>query len=129
MRLIVACLFLFLSFTGFTQNNNHIHNVDALTFKKMVDKKDGILIDLRTKDEVAKGIIPGARVIDFLSADWDKEFAKLDKKKTYYVYCAGGGRSSEAAEQMANAGFVNIVNLTKGFADWKKAGLPVSKVK
>ena len=61
--------------------------------------------------------------IDYV--DFEKEADKLDKKKTYYVYCAGGGRSADAAEILVKKGFKNVVNLTGGFSAWKKANLEI----
>ncbi len=98
-------------------------NVDATTFKKLIAEKKSELIDLRTTDEIkSKGMIPGAIQLDFLSKDAEKEIDKLDKNKTYLIYCAGGGRSGDCAELMQKKGFKDVVNLEKGFGDWKKNG-------
>ncbi len=101
-------------------------NVDAATFKKLIDEKKSILIDLRTDDELkAKGFIKGATQIDFLGTNSETIISRLDKKKTYLVYCAGGGRSGDCAELMKTQGFTHVVNLAKGFDDWKKKGFEV----
>src|ERR1043165_9443463 len=93
-----------------------VKNVDAVTFKKLIDEKKYILIDLRTTPEIEnKGKIKGAQQIDFLAKDSEKEIAKLDKTKPYLIYCAGGGRSSDCAELMQKNGFREVVNLEKGF--------------
>jgi rhodanese-related sulfurtransferase len=104
---------------------NAVENVDAKQFNELLQKKDGILIDLRTPGEIEKGYIAGSRMIDYTDKNYEQEFAKLDKNKTTYVYCAGGGRSADAAQYLKSHGFKKVVNLTKGFNDWKKAGLPV----
>ena len=102
-----------------------VKNVTAAEFKTMMEKKKGILIDLRTPDEIKKGKIKGAEEIDFLAPDAETKIAALDKKKTYYIYCAGGGRSGDCAALMEKKGFKNVVNLQKGFSDWKKAGYEI----
>ncbi|MDI1353958.1 MAG: rhodanese-like domain-containing protein [bacterium] len=103
-----------------------LRNVDALTFKKYIDEQKSILIDLRTDDELSKkGMIKGAKQIDFFAKDAESQIAKLDKKKTYLIYCAGGGRSGDCAELMQKLGFKEVVNLEKGFDDWKRKGLEV----
>jgi len=104
-------------------------SVDAATFKSMIDKKDGVVIDLRTDDEVKKGIIKGAIQVDFLAKNFESVVAKLDTTKKYYVYCAGGGRSADAAEYMTKHGFTDVVNLEKGYGDWVKKGNEVQAVK
>jgi rhodanese-related sulfurtransferase len=55
--------------------------------------------------------------------------SKLDKTKTYLIYCAGGGRSGECADLMKKEGFTHVVNLEKGFDDWKKKGFEVETKK
>lgn len=108
---------------GYSQT---VSNLGAEEFKKQVDSQKGILIDLRTGDEIKnKGMIKGAFQIDFLSKDAEKEIDKLDKTKTYLIYCAGGGRSGDCAELMKKKGFKEVVNLSKGFDDWKKKGFAV----
>lgn len=79
---------------------------------------------MRTDDELKnKGFIKGAAQIDYFKKDAEEVIAKLDKKKTYLIYCAGGGRSGECAELMQKLGFTHVVNLEKGFDDWKKKDL------
>lgn len=121
MKTILAC-FLFLgSFAALSQTK--VENVDAATFKKLIDEKNGYLIDLRTDDELKnKGYIKGAVQIDYFGKNAEAVISKLDKSKTYLIYCAGGGRSGECADLMKKEGFSHVVNLEKGFDDWKKKG-------
>lgn len=124
---------IFLLFLLFTLNNIYsqkVANVNAEEFKKQIDSKKAILIDLRTTDEIkSKGKIPGAQQIDFLAIDSEKEIEKLDKNKTYLIYCAGGGRSGDCAELMQKSGFKNVVNLEKGFGEWKTKGYEIEQIK
>jgi phage shock protein E len=121
-KLTLTFLFILgLSIIGNAQTKGY-KNVNATEFKTLVEKKKGVVIDLRTPDEIKKGKIKGAQEIDFFASDAEARIDKLDKKKTYYIYCAGGGRSGECAEMMVNKGFKNVVNLEKGFSEWKKLG-------
>lgn len=115
--LIVAC-------TGlFSQAKTKVENVDAATFKKYLDVKNAYVIDLRTGDEIdRKGKIDGSVQIDFLAKNAEETIALLDKKKTYMIYCAGGGRSSDCVELMVKHGFKHVIHLEKGYDDWKKQG-------
>ena len=124
-KLIVVLLFVLTSFSLANAQSKAYKNVKAAEFKSMMEKKKGVLIDRRTPDERKKGKIKGAEEIDFLAADAESKIIKLDKKKTYYIYCAGGGRSGDCAELMVKNGFKNVVNLEKGFSDWKKAGYEI----
>jgi rhodanese-related sulfurtransferase len=117
---------LFLTSCFFVPAQTVVKNVDAQTFKKYIDENKSVLIDLRTDDELAKkGMIKGARQLDFFAKDAESQIAKLDKKKTYLIYCAGGGRSGDCAELMQKQGFKEVVNLEKGFDDWKRKGMEV----
>ena len=92
MKKIVTLILIFISTFSFSQEV--IKNVDAAAFKKMIDDKIYILIDLRTADEIKnKGKNKGATELDFLDKNAEANIEKLDKKKSYLIYCAGGGRS------------------------------------
>ena len=125
MKTLVTALFFLIGTTVFAQSK--IENVDASTFRKYIDEDNTIvLIDLRTEDEIKeKGKIKGAEQIDFLNKDSEAQIKKLDKKKTYLIYCAGGGRSGDCAELMKKEGFSRVVNLEKGFDEWKKKGYDI----
>jgi phage shock protein E len=121
MKELLIVMFAVITSAVFSQTKTE--NVDPVTFKKYIDEKKGILIDLRTDDELKnKGIIKGALQIDFLAKDAEDKISKLDKKKTYLIYCAGGGRSGDCAELMEKQGFTHVVNLEKGIEGWKKSG-------
>lgn len=86
---------------------------------------DGQVIDVRTPAEYAAGHVSGAVNIDVESPDFTAQLAELDKSGTYYVYCRSGRRSGIATQQMADAGFVSVVNLEGGLADLQAAGAEV----
>lgn len=122
MNKLLTLLLIAISCFAFAQNGK-VENVSSEVFKKMIEDKKGLLIDLRTTDELkAKGMIKGATQIDFLAKDAETVISKLDKKKTYLIYCAGGGRSGDCAEFMHKQGFEHVVNLEKGIEEWKKKG-------
>jgi rhodanese-related sulfurtransferase len=124
MKQLILISALLISVIGFSQTK--VEHVDAATFKKLIDEKKSLLIDLRTDDELKnKGYIKGAAQIDFLNKDAETVISKLDKKKTYLIYCAGGGRSGDCADLMQKQGFEHVINLEKGFDDWKKKGYEV----
>ena len=125
MKKLILLFILSLSF-GLQAQNAKVQHVDAATFKKLVDDNEAVLIDLRTTEEIhAKGKIKGAMHIDYLAKNAESEIKKLDKDKIYLIYCAGGGRSGECAELMTKEGFKEIINLEKGFDDWKRKGFAV----
>lgn len=106
-----------------------ITNLSSERFKAIIaNDKGGTIIDLRTTEELEKkGYIKGAVQLDYLAKDSEKQIDKLDKNKTYYIYCAGGGRSSEAAAYMEKTGFKRVYTLEKGLSEWLQKGFPVEK--
>ncbi len=124
MKQLTIAFLIMLSATIQAQTKNE--KVDAPTFEKLINEKKHYLIDLRTNDELArKGFIKGATQIDWFGKNAEMVIVKLDKNKTYLIYCAGGGRSGECAELMIKNGFKHVVDLAKGFDDWKKQGFAI----
>jgi rhodanese-related sulfurtransferase len=129
-QLLLICGIILLSIPSIAQTNTKVvTNLSAERFKAAsANDKNGMIIDLRTIDEIAtKGFIKGATQIDYLAKDAEQKISKLDKNKTYYIYCAGGGRSGECAEYMEKNGFKHVYNLEKGFSEWVTKGFPVEK--
>ena len=124
---IVFFTLIFIEAFAQKQCDTIVNKVDTATFKAMLAKHDGTLIDVRTSDEFISGHIKGAVNIDFRASDFEKKIAKLEKHKTYYVYCAIGGRSTQATEYMKTQGFCKIIMLDRGLRAWTEAGYPITK--
>lgn len=78
-----------------------------------------VILDTRTKEECLEGIIENAVMIDFLQPDvFMSEINKLDKSKTYYIYCRSGNRSGQACHIFDSLGFANSYNLIGGMLEW-----------
>lgn len=78
------------------------------------------VIDVRTPKEISDGKIPDAMEIDYEGSGFEEKVSALDKNRTYILYCAGGGRSNEAAKHMLQSGFKNVYNLDGGYDRWEK---------
>ena len=89
-------------------------------------KGRALVIDVRTPDEFAEGHIPGARNVDFLGDDFEKQIAALPADRPLIVHCAAGNRSSKAVVKIAAVQkSAQIFHLKSGFNGWKAAGKPV----
>ena len=86
-----------------------------------------LIIDVRTHQEWEQGHIPGAGLIDFLEDDFDSKASALPTDRPIVLYCAAGGRSSDAMEQMKTAGFRELYNLRGGYYGWEDAGEAISQ--
>lgn len=86
---------------------------------KLANDSEAIIIDVRTKEECAEGIIPKAICIDIYKGQgFIYEVDVFDKTKNIFVYCKSGGRSSQACNILNQIGFEKTYNLIGGFMDW-----------
>ena len=107
---------------------NDPSTISAASLKRQIEAGlDGVLLDVRTPGEVAKGTLPGAVIIDFRSEDFRKELKKLDKGETYFVYCHAGGRSAKTQQMMEDLGFNSVIEYSGGFGEWSQLGYPLEK--
>lgn len=91
--------------------------------KKLITKEnDLVIIDVRTEKEfLYEGRLDGAILIDFEKPRiFKREIKKLDRKKTYLIYCAVGHISKEACIEMADLGFENIYEMKGGLKSWQQ---------
>ncbi len=88
--------------------------------KQLNEDNNSVVLDVRTQEEVALGVIPNAIHIDiYLGQGFIDELETLDKSKHYYVYCKAGGRSAQACVVMNQLGFEHAYNLLGGFSEWQ----------
>lgn len=97
-----------------------VENLDAESFrKKLEEDSDAVLLDVRTPMEHQMVRIPNSILIDIYNPRFTQEIEKLDKNKSYYVYCRSGNRSYHAGNFMIEAGFEKVYNLEPGIIGWK----------
>ena len=76
------------------------------------------VIDVRSPQEWAGGHIEGALHIPV--DDVQKRLSEVPRDgRKLYVICAGGGRSTAAADFLANRGFLNVHNVEGGMNSWR----------
>ena len=88
---------------------------------------DFVILDVRTQEEVDEGYIEKAINIDFYSKTFRDEIDRLDKEKTYLIYCRSGSRSGRARDIMEELNFREVYNMLGGIVEWKADGLPIVK--
>lgn len=103
-------------------------NMDAAQAAKLIEEKPQMLVlDVRTPEEFAAGHIQKALNINYYDQNFKKDIQRLDKQKTYLIYCASGNRSSKARVILTQIGITNLYHLDGGFKAWQKSSLPVTK--
>lgn len=80
------------------------------------------LLDVRTDEEVAEGLIAGATHIEM--AQLSIRAGEIERERPVLVYCRSGVRSAAAVEAMRGAGW-DAYDLAGGILAWAEAGLPV----
>ncbi|MEY3368852.1 MAG: hypothetical protein RI973_2007 [Bacteroidota bacterium] len=89
-------------------------------FKVKMKEPGVVILDVRTPEETADGKVEGAMELNFYDEDFAQKLARLDRKKTYLVYCHAGGRSTEVCQQMQSQGFQRVYNFKGGYSNWRK---------
>lgn len=94
------------------------NDLDGKTFKqKFETTANAELLDVRTPGEFSSGSIPGAKNLDLMAPDFQNQVQKLDKDKTYFLFCRSGSRSGSAASLLEKSG-LNSYNLAGGIGAW-----------
>jgi rhodanese-related sulfurtransferase/peroxiredoxin len=88
---------------------------------------DFVVLDVRTPSEFSSGHVPEAANVDFEASDFAAQLSKLNKDKTYLVYCHTGSRSGQATALMNSMGFKHVYNVEGGITAWQAAGLPTTR--
>ena len=110
---------------NFTANRGSVKKVSE-------GKMDGVIIDLRKKDDFDKGHIPGAINMPFDKYDGfeglKSEFPELSKNKINYVYCYEllCNLSQKAAKKFASLGYP-VKEVKGGFKAWVEHNYSVEK--
>lgn len=77
------------------------------------DNIDGLLVDVRSRQEYEEGHLRGAINIPLGSID-ENILGKIPKDKNIIIYCQSGMRSKKACEILDELGYEKIYNLEGG---------------
>lgn len=103
-----------------------VPSVSVQQLKSIIDeKKDIILLDVRTPGEYAGGKIANSINLSVEKVDSEVESIIGDKNKTIYVYCLSGSRSAQAVNIMIRKGYSKVYNVDNGILAWRGSGYAV----
>ena len=85
------------------------------------------ILDIRTPGEFQSGHLAKSIPIDFYSPTFADQLSRLDKTKTYLVYCRTGNRSTKSLQLFKKLKFQKVYHMTFGISDWKSKGFAVVK--
>jgi len=107
-------------FSFFKKKPMNYNDVDPIEFQRLIDE-GGVILDVRSPGELAEGSISGYKQINFFEGTFRSKIEKLDKSKTYLVYCRSGNRSSQTCTMMDGMGFEKLYNLNGGIGAWNSS--------
>lgn len=84
--------------------------------KKIENGEELNLVDVREDEEVAEGMIPGAKHVKM--GEIPARVNEFDKDKEYIFICRSSRRSENVCHYMQEQGF-KVVNMAGGMLDWK----------
>ena len=124
-------LFSILAALGLFANAQSQSEVEVLEPQAFIERvkadTSANILDVRQPEEFAEGHLAQAINLDWLNQTvFINGLAKLNKQKTYYIYCRSGRRSQAAAGKLKAEGF-QVIDLKGGYLHWVELGLPVVK--
>jgi rhodanese-related sulfurtransferase len=113
------------------QQDGTITALSAKEASALIDNHRGdpkfIILDIRTPGEYQSGHLKNAVMIDYYSKSFVDSIGRLDREKSYLVYCRSGNRSGRSIDLFKKLQFKKIYHLSSGINSWYAAGLPVAK--
>jgi rhodanese-related sulfurtransferase len=111
-------------------NSLRVYNITPEEAFDLIQDNEGdpdfVILDVRTPGEFASGYIQNAINMDYYSASFEEDLDKLDKNKTYLVYCGSGFRSADALSIMEALNYVEVYDMLGGILAWKDLGFPIT---
>ncbi|MFL2578434.1 MAG: thioredoxin domain-containing protein [Parvicellaceae bacterium] len=129
ISILLFCLCSCVDSNDFDTNTIPVNVLDVENHQmvKLLQDNPGVLLDIRTPEEVSKGFLKNASFINFYDENFLQKASWVKKNQPIYVYCHAGGRSSKAAEMLIDLGFREVFNLVGGYSKWVEDGYLVEK--
>ena len=136
-KLATCGVLLLIIFSGFffqsqsAQSDKHYTALAPKQASALIEKHNGdgnfVVLDIRTPGEYHSGHLQDSILIDFYSKTFSDQINRLDRQKSYLIYCRSGNRSSKSLNLFKELNFPKIYHLSSGINGWKSEGLPMVK--
>ena len=127
--LLFILLFGFMLPSCGAQQDRNITALAPTEASNLIEKHKGdsefVILDIRTPGEYQSGHLQNAIMIDFYAQSFADEIGRLDRDKSYLVYCRSGNRSARSMDLFKKLQFQKIYHLTSGIREWISKGLPL----
>lgn len=104
---------------------HRIRQIDSQGLAALAAQGPIQVLDVRTEEEVARGMIEGAIHIPLHLLP--RRVGELDPGAVTVVYCRSGVRSAQACAYLAARGFASPYNLKGGILEWLRSGQAVAR--
>lgn len=94
------------------------NSIGVAEFYQASKKERLPIIDVREKEEYARGHVPNA--INMPLSSLNENYQELDKDTDYYIICQTGGRSATASRFLAEQGY-DVTNVMGGTSAYQGA--------
>lgn len=124
MKRLLLMLMIVLAVSCSTKEKENLVLAPADFQAKWRETSQAYLLDVRTREEVATGMIAGAANIIY-----DENFAQKIGEVPHqpvFIYCASGKRSAKAAKILREKGYALVYELEGGLNAWKEKGLTLN---
>lgn len=102
-------------------------SVSTLEATQLINRKDALVLDVRSGDEFARGHILNSRSMPSVQLPGRVEELQKFKSRPIILACQNGTTSGASSAALRDAGFGEVYVLSGGIAAWEQAGLPVAK--
>ncbi len=101
--------------------------VSAAEATQLINRRNAVVIDLRSAADFAKGHLPSARHLEFAELQAKVGQSVKNKNNPVLLVCQTGQQSHKAQRLVKDAGFAEVHVLDGGVNAWQQAGMPVVK--
>lgn len=123
----VGGLVALISALAFTEMRKGGQSISTVRLTQLVNKDQGVVVDVREKADFAKGHIVNAINIPFTKIkDRVNELSEY-RGQTIIVVDAMGQHSGTVGKSLRAEGFANVVRLRGGMSTWTSDSLPLVK--
>jgi rhodanese-related sulfurtransferase len=109
------------------QQMHGIKNANAAQTVQLLNRENGIVVDVGEPKEFSAGHIPNAVNLPLSSLKNRLPELVKYKDKPIIMSCRSGNRSLKGAIMLRKQGFATVYNLAGGLQGWEKDNLPVEK--
>ena len=122
-----SLLLIFISLLIIHESRKGGKKIDSTEVTRLINKEEGLVIDLRSSAEYYSGHITGSQNIEPQRTLDQILSLKTPKEKPIILVCKTGSSSSSVGGELKKNGYLNINIMSGGMLLWQNQGLPLSK--